>query len=135
MVSLDQVRQLEARVNRAVEIIRVLREENRTLRRTVDASQARMKELEDLVRVFKSDQAEIERGLVSAIRKLDQLEDGLDVGARPPAPADAAVPAAAVPAAAETDTPDPPQREPGPPLAAGVSETATADRPGQLDIF
>lgn len=120
MVSLDQVRQLEAKVNRAVEIIRALREENRTLRRTIDASQARMRDLEELVRVFKSDQAEIERGLISAIRKLDQLEDGLDAAQRPAAPAAARTDAGGA-AAAES--------------AADGPQAAGDGRPGQLDIF
>lgn len=128
MVSLDQVRQLESKVNRAVEIIRSLKEENRTLRRTIDASQARMKDLEDLVRVFKNDQAEIERGLVSAIRKLDQLEDGLEAAQRPASSA-APRPTAAAAVAADAGA------------AVGVEaaddgrETAGDGRPGQLDIF
>jgi len=128
MVSLEQVRQLEAKVNRAVEIIRLLKEENRTLRRTVDASQARMKDLEDLVRVFKSDQAEIERGLVSAIHKLDLLEDGIDA-----APRATAVPAPPVEAQA-TEAADPPPEEPEADSAA-EAEADDAGRPGQLDIF
>ncbi len=122
MVSLDQIRQLETKVNRAVEIIRVLKDENRTLRRTVDASQARMKDLEDLVRVFKSDQAEIERGLVSAIHKLDLLEDGIEATPRAP---DA--PAAAV-EAPKPDAGDPPPQDP-------PAEAGDGARPGQLDIF
>ncbi len=130
MVSLDQIRQLEDKVNRAVEIIRVLKEENRTLRRTVEGSRARMKELEDLVRVFKNDQAEIERGLVSAIRKLDQLEDGLDAARRPaPEPSAASQPVPPVP--------DPPAAE----RAAAAEDAprsaaeAAGAGPGQLDIF
>ncbi len=128
MVSLDQIRQLEDKVNRAVEIIRVLKEENRTLRRTVEGSRARMKELEDLVRVFKSDQAEIERGLVSAIRKLDQLEDGLDAARRPAPEPSAAAPQAspAAPAAERA-----PAGEDAPESAAEAAGTG----PGQLDIF
>jgi len=126
MVSLDQIRQLEAKVNRAVEIIRVLKEENRSLRRTVESSHARMKELEDLVRVFKSDQAEIERGLVSAIRKLDQLEDGLDSQQRAAAPAAATPPPELRAGAAE---------EGEPARAADASETDRDAGPGQLDIF
>jgi FtsZ-binding cell division protein ZapB len=128
MVSLDQIRQLEDKVNRAVEIIRVLKEENRTLRRTVEASRARMKELEDLVRVFKNDQAEIERGLVSAIRKLDQLEDGLDA-ARRPAPEPSAAAQAAPPA------PPPAERAPAGEDAPESAAQAAGAGPGQLDIF
>ncbi len=132
MVNLDQIRQLESKVNRAVEIIRVLKEENRTLRRTIDGSQVRMKELEDLVRVFKSDQAEIERGLVSAIRKLDQLEDGLDAGQRPVGAAAAAAP----PAAARPADLDPaPGVETEAAPAAENREDPAAPGPGQLDIF
>jgi FtsZ-binding cell division protein ZapB len=120
MVSLDQVRQLEAKVNRAVEIIRVLREENRALQRSVAASQARMKELEEFVRVFKSEQAEIENGLVSAIRKLDQLEDGLEAARRSEARGASGDDARA---AAVADR------------ALEASQTGADGRPGQLDIF
>ena len=138
MVSLEQVRQLEAKVNRAVEIIRALRDENRTLRRTVDASQARMKDLEDLVRVFKNDQAEIERGLVSAIHKLDLLEDGLDASQRPAAAsvssptAAAPLPANAVHTTVAAATPDAADDPAEPDAAAEPDDGA---RPGQLDIF
>jgi FtsZ-binding cell division protein ZapB len=75
MVTLEQIRELEQRVGRAVETIRLLREENRTLRGTVDSAQTRMRELEELVSAFKSDQAAIEEGIRGAIEKLDELED------------------------------------------------------------
>ena len=80
MIRLDQIKLLEGKVNRAVEQIRLLREENKALKRTVEKSQARMGELEGLVSRFKSDQDEIEQGILRALKNLDKLED--EVAAR-----------------------------------------------------
>ena len=59
MISLEQIRLLESKITRAVELIRVLKEENGTLRRGLESAQKRMKELETLVDGFKTDQKEI----------------------------------------------------------------------------
>jgi chromosome segregation ATPase len=75
MISLEQIRLLEARVNKAVELIRSLKDENKTLRRAVNAAQARMRELEKLVGDFKSDQQEIEQCILRALENLDRLEE------------------------------------------------------------
>ncbi len=45
MISLEQIRLLEARINKAVELIRRLRGENETLRRSVDSAQERVQKL------------------------------------------------------------------------------------------
>lgn len=83
MIRLDQIKVLESKVNRAVEQIRLLREENKALKRTVEKSQARMGELEGLVSRFKTDQDEIEQGILRALKNLDKLED--EVSAKTPA--------------------------------------------------
>jgi len=75
MISLEQIRLLEARINKAVELIRSLKEENKTLRRAVNAAQTRMRELEKLVGDFKSDQQEIEQCILRALENLDRLEE------------------------------------------------------------
>jgi FtsZ-binding cell division protein ZapB len=77
MISLQQIQKLEARVTRAVELIQSLKEENESLRRTLDSAQGRMQELERLVGEFKADQKEIEQGILRAISSLDRLEDEL----------------------------------------------------------
>jgi hypothetical protein len=59
MIRLDQIKLLESKVNKAVEQLRLLREENKALKRTVEKSKARMEELDGLVARFRSDQDEI----------------------------------------------------------------------------
>jgi FtsZ-binding cell division protein ZapB len=71
MISLEQIRLLEQKVTSAVELIRVLKEENATLRRGLDSAQRRMKELETLVEGFKTDQKEIESVIVRTLHNLD----------------------------------------------------------------
>ena len=103
MISLEQIRLLEQKVTSAVELIRVLKEENATLRRGLDSAQRRMKELETLVEGFKTDQREIETAIVRTLRNLDELEESAAGAAaaarekpsRPDAPARAADPAGA----------------------------------------
>ncbi len=75
MIHLDQIRLLESKTIKAIELINVLREENKALKKTIDTSQARMEELENLVQEFKSDQDEIEQSILRAMQNLEQLED------------------------------------------------------------
>lgn len=121
MISLEQIRLLEARVTKAVELIRSLKEENKTLRRAVSAAQTRMRELEKLVGDFKSDQQEIEQCILRALENLDRLEEEVaEKKGRRPAPEKVENPAAEAPAEA-ADLP------PGP-AGGGGSEK-------ELDIF
>jgi peptidoglycan hydrolase CwlO-like protein len=89
MISLEQIRLLEARIIKAVELIRSLKDENKTLRRAVNAAQTRMHELEKLVGDFKSDQQEIEQCILRALENLDRLEEEVTEkkGRKEPAPA------------------------------------------------
>jgi phage shock protein A len=124
MISLEQIRLLEQKVTSAVELIRVLREENATLRRGLDSAQRRMKELETLVEGFKTDQREIESAIVRTLANLDDLEEsaagaaaaGRDKASRREATARAAEPAGTKPA-------DPAGAEAKPPASS------------ELDIF
>jgi septal ring factor EnvC (AmiA/AmiB activator) len=75
MISLEQIRLLEAKITKAVELIRTLRGENSTLRRTLDSAQQRMQDLEKLVGDLKTDQREIEQSILRAMENLDELED------------------------------------------------------------
>ncbi len=75
MITLEQIRLLESKITRAIELIRVLKEENSTLRRGLESAQNRMKELETLVDSFKTDQREIESVIVRTLQHLDDLED------------------------------------------------------------
>jgi chromosome segregation ATPase len=75
MITLEQIRLLETKIGKAVELIRSLKEENKTLRRAVNTAQGRMRDLEKLVGDFKSDQQEIEQCIVRALDNLDRLEE------------------------------------------------------------
>lgn len=77
MLSLDQVRLLENRVEKAVVKIRMLESENDTLRGQVTAFQARIGELEGLVHAFKDDQGRIEEGILNALDRLSAFEDSV----------------------------------------------------------
>jgi len=59
MIRIDQIKILEDRVNRAIELIKSLREENRTLRAGLDSAQKKIDELEGFIDTFKTDQDEI----------------------------------------------------------------------------
>jgi hypothetical protein len=91
MISLEQVRALEARVEKAVAFIASLRAENASLKdglleaelRT-EAAEARTAELEGLIKEFQKDQERIEEGIVQALRKLDAFEDVVHAAAKPP---------------------------------------------------
>ena len=81
MITLKQIKLLEAKVIKAVELISTLQNENSTLKGTLDSSQEKMKELENLVSQFKNDQNEIEQSVLRVLDNLDKLEDQL---AEPP---------------------------------------------------
>ncbi len=74
MISLDQIRILERKVEAAVSRIRSLTQENLTLKASLESYESRIQELESMVSSFKSEQDEIEAGIVSALRQLDDLE-------------------------------------------------------------
>ena len=77
MISLEQIRLLESKITRAVELIRVLKEENGTLRKGLESAQKRMRELESLVDGFKTDQKEIESVILRTLHHLDELEESV----------------------------------------------------------
>ncbi len=75
MVSLKQIKTLQDRVNTALNFIDLLKEENKTLKATLDKSQEKIQEFEKLITDFKNDQSEIEQTILDVIQKLDTLED------------------------------------------------------------
>jgi len=123
MITLEQMRLLETKIGKAVEMIRSLKEENKTMRRAVNSAQGRMRELEKLVDNFKSDQQEIEQCVVRALDNLDRLEEEVaeKKGRRGEAKADAAKPE--------------PEAQGLPPGLAGGQAAAGADVGKELDIF
>jgi hypothetical protein len=85
MITLEQIRLLESKITRAIDLIRVLKEENSTLRRGLESAQKRMRELETLVDGFKTDQKEIESVIVRTLHNLDELEESAAAAAATPA--------------------------------------------------
>ncbi|HUX51791.1 MAG TPA: cell division protein ZapB [Spirochaetia bacterium] len=103
MVNLEQIRLLESRVQHAISYIQTLREENRllleeaaglreetarhgtedsrlreenvTLRASLETYEKRIGDLERVVNDFKVGQEEIELTITNALKQLDQLED------------------------------------------------------------
>jgi chromosome segregation ATPase len=125
MITLEQMRLLENKIGKAVEMIRSLKEENKTMRRAVNSAQGRMRDLEKLVDNFKSDQQEIEQCVVRALDNLDRLEEEVaeKKGRRGEAKADAAKPEPAA------------EAQGLPPGLAGGQAAAGADVGKELDIF
>lgn len=74
MISLEQIRILEQKVESAVARIRTLSTENRTLKESLERYEGRIHELESMVSSFKAEQDAIEAGIVSALQQLDDLE-------------------------------------------------------------
>ncbi len=143
MISIEQVRLLEQRVNKAVAKISALQQENTTLREEIGAYQTRVQELEQQIMQIKEDQTAIEQGILSALGQLDQLEDELtedgEPGAAPPDAEDGEVFAGE--RVTPDDYPDPAEHSDqatdsheGGTVLAGNQEQRTADS-GELEIF
>ena len=91
MVTLEQIKQLDAKVAKAVELISQLRQENKALTGKLGNYQQRIEELEILINEFKNSQGAIEEGILHALKELDKLEQSavpIKAG-EPPAAAEA----------------------------------------------
>lgn len=100
MISLEQVRALEARVEKAVDLIASLKNENAQLRTHLSAADKRVAELEAKVQLFQQDQLRIEEGIMQALKKLDFFEDAVQAAGEH---LQAAVPEVAAPVAEEPE--------------------------------
>jgi len=85
MVTLEQVRLLEAKVTKAIDFVRRvagentrLKDENSQLAEKLDSCQRRIDELEVLIQDFKEEQSRIEEGILSALERLNQFEDTVE---------------------------------------------------------
>ena len=85
MISLDQVKLLEAKVARAIEYVERVNSENIALVQReaellakLESSQKRTEELEALVLRFKEDQSRIEDGILAALDRLNQFEEAIE---------------------------------------------------------
>jgi hypothetical protein len=86
MVSLEQVKLLETRIDRAIDYVEKVTAENTAFREKLDDYQKRIDELEVLVRRFRDDQGRIEDGILAALDKLDKFEDALEKKLSPERP-------------------------------------------------
>jgi hypothetical protein len=89
MISVEQIRALEERIEKALSFIAGLKSENAELRSRLDRSDAdrigaekradeaglRVLELEEEAVAFRKDQLRIEEGIIHALEKLDAFED------------------------------------------------------------
>lgn len=94
MITLEQVRALEARVEKAVAAIDQLVSENAALKDALSREKARAEGLEKTVEEFRRDQERVEEGILRALERLNVFEDAI-LGEVPPAAAPKAEGAAA----------------------------------------
>jgi FtsZ-binding cell division protein ZapB len=87
MITLDQIKKLDARVKAALERITALKEENSQLKVRLSEYERRIEELDIHVSRFKKEQGEIEAGIISVLAKLDSLEDDIEKKTPDEAPA------------------------------------------------
>ena len=85
MISLEQVRLLETKVAKAIDIVQRLSAQNAALTQEknnliskLDANQKRLDELEALIMSFKEDQGRIEDGIIAALDRLSQFEEAFE---------------------------------------------------------
>jgi chromosome segregation ATPase len=88
MLTVEQVRNLDEKVRKAVDLIDTLKKENSTLKDRLDNYRQRVDQLESVVDGFKQDQIEIEQGIKDVLSQLDHLEDQITLpsSASPPEP-------------------------------------------------
>jgi len=89
MITLEQIKLLETKVVKAIDIVGRVTEENAFLKGKLETYQKRIDELEVLIQSFKEDQDCIEDGILSALDRLSQFEAAIEKSlARedPPAP-------------------------------------------------
>jgi hypothetical protein len=85
-VSLEQVKLLETRIDRAIGYVEKVTAENTALREELDSYQKRIDELEVLVRRFRDDQGRVEDGILAVLDKLNKFEDALEKRLSPERP-------------------------------------------------
>ncbi len=82
MITLDQIKQLDRKVRKAIDKINSLKNENNMLQGKLDNYQLRIEELEVLIDTFKEDQGEIENGIIGALNQLDLMEEDTSLTGR-----------------------------------------------------
>ena len=80
MISLDQIRTLESRVQRVISRLQQVEAENRELRERAAAGKQRLTQLQQQLDRHSEEQAEIERGILSTLEQLDQVDTEAEPG-------------------------------------------------------
>lgn len=75
MITLEQIRLLDRKVNQAVEMIDSLKRENQMLSGKLESYQTKISELEVLLSSLKDDQSEVEQGFQKALETLSGIEE------------------------------------------------------------
>ena len=75
MVSIKQIKNLEEKVFKTVELIKALKQENKILNSEVESANKKIEELEQIISDYRSAQVEVEEGLANAIKQLDELDN------------------------------------------------------------
>jgi hypothetical protein len=87
MVTLEQIKLLETKVVRAIDIVTRVTGENAYLKSKLENYQKRIDELEVLIQRFKEDQGRIEDGILSALDRLNEFEAAMESSIAPVKPA------------------------------------------------
>ncbi|MCL2601509.1 MAG: cell division protein ZapB [Treponema sp.] len=146
MVSLEQIKLLESKVTKAVDYVKKVTEENKTLKGKLDSYQERIDELEVLIQQFKEEQSRIENGILSALDRLNQFEDAvekaLSVEKHPVAEKTLSAEKPAVSLQQGTDTPEKKEKEasgtvliPDPEVPPATAPSNNEKSKQELDIF
>jgi hypothetical protein len=85
MINLEQVRQLQAKVQEAVGLIAELKAENQGLKDTITHYESKIGEFESAMSLIREDQHEIEEGIQEALTKLDSIGSASPKPETPPA--------------------------------------------------
>jgi FtsZ-binding cell division protein ZapB len=78
MITFDQVQLLEKKVSDAVQLIKMLKSENRDLKDENSLLEERISELENLKTSMTSEQAVIEKGIIDALSQFDELDEDVE---------------------------------------------------------
>jgi hypothetical protein len=123
MVTLEQIKLLESKVVKAIDIVTRITGENARLKSKLEIYQKRIDELEVLIQRFKEEQGRIEDGILSALDRLNEFEAALESNITLKKPPERPVPPVPVKTVVpETGNSDPEDNETGGALMFSVSE-------------
>ncbi|MCL2705187.1 MAG: hypothetical protein FWE72_03155 [Spirochaetaceae bacterium] len=75
MISIKQIKKLEEKVFKTVELIKALKQENKILKSEIESANKKIEELEQIISDYRSNQVEFEEGIANAIKQLDELDN------------------------------------------------------------